>query len=243
MPRYTEDEARAAVAASTTYSDTLRALGLRPAGGNHRVLREWLAVWGISTAHFDAAAGRRVGLRRTRIPLELVMVEGSTYARGALKQRLFDEGLKQRVCELCGQGELWRGRPMSLILDHINGVPDDHRAENLRVVCPNCAATLDTHCGRNTGAVLVRDCARCGKPFRPRTARQRFCGSECGARGGERQAGRPRPATRKTPRPPYDQLLAEIAADGYAAVGRRYGVSDNAVRKWRLAYERAAGGR
>jgi hypothetical protein len=37
---------------------------------------------------------------------------------------------------------------MSIILDHINGVRDDHRLENLRMVCPNCAATLDTHCGR-----------------------------------------------------------------------------------------------
>jgi len=38
------------------------------------------------------------------------MVENSTYNRGHLKQRLYDEGLKKRVCELCGQGELWNGR-------------------------------------------------------------------------------------------------------------------------------------
>jgi hypothetical protein len=37
---------------------------------------------------------------------------------------------------------------MGLILDHINGLRDDHRFENLQIVCPNCAATLDTHCGR-----------------------------------------------------------------------------------------------
>ena len=37
---------------------------------------------------------------------------------------------------------------MGLILDHINGVRDDNRLENLRIVCPNCAATLETHCGR-----------------------------------------------------------------------------------------------
>ena len=35
---------------------------------------------------------------------------------------------------------------MSLILDHINGVPDDNRLENLQIVCPNCAATLAVAC-------------------------------------------------------------------------------------------------
>jgi transposase-like protein len=33
-------------------------------------------------------------------------------------------------------------------------------------------------------------------------------------------------------------LLAEVAAEGWSAVGRRYGVSDNAVRKWVREYER-----
>ena len=39
-------------------------------------------------------------------------------------------------------------------------------------------------------------------------------------------------------RPPYEQLLAEIKRLGYLAVGRKYGVSDNAVRKWIRQYER-----
>ena len=76
------------------------------------------------------------------------MVQGSTYGRNHLKNRLYREGLKAPRCELCGQGELWRGQTMGPILDHINGHRDDHRLENLRIVCPNCAATLDTHCGR-----------------------------------------------------------------------------------------------
>ncbi|MEA2192239.1 MAG: hypothetical protein QOI73_2360 [Solirubrobacteraceae bacterium] len=42
-------------------------------------------------------------------------------------------------------------------------------------------------------------------------------------------------------RPPHDQLLREIAATSYSAVGRKYGVSDNAVRKWVRQYEREAG--
>ena len=50
--------------------------------------------------------------------------------------------------------------------------------------------------------------------------------------------GLPRPGARRVERPPYEQLVAEVAAEGWSAVGRRYGVSDNAVRKWVRAYER-----
>jgi transposase-like protein len=42
-------------------------------------------------------------------------------------------------------------------------------------------------------------------------------------------------------RPPREQLLAEIAATSWSAVGRKYGVSDNAVRKWVRMYAREAG--
>ena len=35
--------------------------------------------------------------------------------------------------------------------------------------------------------------------------------------------------------------MAEIEATSYLAVGRKYGVSDNAIRKWVRAYERGAG--
>ena len=37
---------------------------------------------------------------------------------------------------------------MTLILDHINGINNDHRLENLRFVCPNCNIQLDTNCGK-----------------------------------------------------------------------------------------------
>jgi len=48
MPRYTEVQAREAVAASKSYSEALRRVGLRPAGGNHNVFRHWVdEVWEI----------------------------------------------------------------------------------------------------------------------------------------------------------------------------------------------------
>jgi hypothetical protein len=202
------------------------------------VLKKYAGIWEISTAHFDG--GRTRHGRYVARPLSEVLIEESTYPRKDVKRRLFDEGLKERRCELCGQDEIWRGRPMSLILDHVNGRRDDHRIENLRVVCPNCAATLDTHCGRkNRISRAPRRCRRCERKFVPNSRTQRYCSHACGTRWDRSASrGRPKPALRKVERPPYEQLLAEIEATSYLAVGRRYGVSDNAVRKWVRFYER-----
>jgi predicted nucleic acid-binding Zn ribbon protein len=241
--KYTEDEARDAIAKSKSWTEALRQLGYCPTGGNPRTLKKYAALWGISTEHFDPYAGLMDRIRPAKIPLEKVLVVDSTYSRSNLKRRLYEEGLKKPRCEMCGQGELWQGRHMSMILDHKNGVRNDNRLENLRMVCPNCAATLDTHCGRAAeGQPPLRHCAGCGEMFRANYRKQRYCSRRCGTRAssaaGDRQRGVSCPEIRKVDRPPYEQLMEEIEATSYLAVGRKYGVSDNAVRKWVRWYER-----
>ena len=175
-PRYSEAEARAAIAASRSFTEALRYLGKCPTGGGHVVLKKWAGIWAISIDHFDRDAAAREHARSKAKPLEEILVAGSTYSRGALKKRLYREGLKERRCELCGQDEIWQGRRMSLILDHVNGDRHVHRIENLRIVCPNCNATLDTHCGRSTRLKREpRSCVRCVTPFEPQYASQRYC--------------------------------------------------------------------
>ena len=39
-------------------------------------------------------------------------------------------------------------------------------------------------------------------------------------------------STRKADRPSKDVLLNDVKENGYSATGRKYGVSDNAIRKW-----------
>lgn len=246
-PSYTEQEARQAIAASKSWAESLRRLGLCTTGGAWRILKKYAEIWDISTAHFDPRARCVERLKRRRRPLSEVLVEESDYPRKDVKRRLLAEGLKEPHCEMCGQGEIWRGKPMSMILDHINGVRNDHRLENLRMVCPNCAATLDTHCGRrNRIERAKRRCLRCETTFVPGNARQRYCSRACGVRWDRSGSGRkrpgargvPAPKARKTDRPPYEQLMEEIEATSYLAVGRKYGVSDNAVRKWVRFYRR-----
>ena len=134
---------------------------------------------------------------------------------------------------------------MSLVLDHINGVSTDNRLENLRLVCPNCAATLETHCGRKNGLRRVeRNCARCGNSFVVKYSRQRYCSRRCGTRWDRARTPRrgsmgfARFSARKVERPPREQLFREIDEFGYLAVERKYGVSDTAIRKWVRQYER-----
>lgn len=246
-PSYTEQEAREAIAGSESWAESLRYLGLCPSGGAWRILKKYAQIWQIPTDHFNPRGRRVERLRSRQKPLSEVLVEGSTYRRQNIKRRLLAEGLKEPRCELCGQGEIWQGKPMSMILDHINGVRDDHRLENLRMVCPNCAATLDTHCGRRHRIQRAkRRCMRCDKVFVPGYATQRYCSRSCGVRwdrsdfrdGRRGQRGLSRLAQRKVERPPYDQLLEEIETTSYLAVARKYEVSDNAVRKWVRFYER-----
>jgi hypothetical protein len=246
---FNEAQARDAIARARNWTEALALLGYRNAGGNHATVKKYAALWDIPTDHFDPKAAildaLACGTRNRKVPLDQILVQDSRYSRNHLKDRLFAEGLKQRSCETCGQGELWRGRRISLILDHVNGVPNDNRIENLRILCPNCAATLDTHCGRNLPR--ERSCVGCGETFTPRTIRQRYCSFPCFSAIRIRDAGKlspssalgiPAPTRRKVERPPYEQLIREIEETSYLAVGRKYGVSDNAVRKWVQFYER-----
>ena len=55
-------------------------------------------------------------------------------------------------CMICGQsGDNWNGKPITLIVDHINGHANDWRTSNIQLVCPNCDCQLPTYKGRNKG--------------------------------------------------------------------------------------------
>ena len=128
---------------------------------------------------------------------------------------------------MCGQNENWNGMIISLILDHINGVNNDNRIENLRIVCPNCNAGLSTNGGKNIGVKYNND----------KSINKCECG-ELITRGSKRCKECDSLNQRKVFRPEYDRLLVEIKEFGYLGVGKKYGVSDNAVRKWKKQYEK-----
>jgi hypothetical protein len=200
-------------------------------GRNHATVKRHIEQLGLSIAHFLTPAQRnRLSGSKKRKPLSELLVKGEHRPTSKLKKRLYEEGLKQAACEECGQTEIWRGRHMSLILDHINGDTRDNRLENLRILCPNCNATLETHCGKNMRNIKRSICAVCSGTYK---GENRYCSQTC--RQKARRA--PRPDRRKVERPPQAIIRKEVSILGFSATGRKYGVSDNAIRKWLNAAE------
>ncbi|MDT4921556.1 MAG: hypothetical protein QOI15_2458 [Pseudonocardiales bacterium] len=151
---WTDDDLVEAVRCSRSFSQVQRMLGYKASGGMHRYISAHMRRLGLDSSHFTGQSWARgltgVGGRRAR-PLADILVVNSTYPSGPLRRRLIREGLKEPCCEICGLST-WRGEPLPLALDHINGDPCDNRLENLRVLCPNCHALTDTWCGRNIRA-------------------------------------------------------------------------------------------
>lgn len=170
MPKYNKEELTKAVKESETIRQVLSKFDLRAAGGNYAHFKKWCKIWDIDFSHFPSSSELRK-LRKIfhkeKQPIEEILTPNSTFSRGHLKIRLYREGFKDKKCEMCGQGEIWQNKQISLILDHINGVWNDNRLENLRILCPNCNATLPTHCGKNIVPKVK-------KPFIPRDTNQKI---------------------------------------------------------------------
>jgi hypothetical protein len=83
------------------------------------------------------------------IPLKDLLVIGRKTSRDHLKQRLLKAGLLKYKCRDCGLTNKWNNKPLSLHLEHVNGVYNDNRIENLCLLCPNCHSQTPTFAGRN----------------------------------------------------------------------------------------------
>jgi DNA-binding transcriptional ArsR family regulator len=111
-------------------------------------MRECQAKFGFSGgAWSDAVARGDIAARPRAEAVESIFVLGARRNRYHLKRRLLQAGLKEPRCEECGI-DSWRDRPLPLELHHINGNPNDHRLENLALLCPNCHSLTPTWGGR-----------------------------------------------------------------------------------------------
>jgi hypothetical protein len=146
--KYEKDYLIEIVKNSKTYKECLIKLDINNFGSSYNTLKKYIKKYDINIDHFIKYEFQIKNLNK-KIDLSLILVENSNFNTTHLKERLYEDGLKKRKCEMCGQDENWKGKHISLILDHINGINNDHRLTNLRILCPNCNATLDTHGGKN----------------------------------------------------------------------------------------------
>lgn len=135
---------------SFSLKEVLDKLGKVSSKNSYKIIKDYIDKYKIDTAHFDPYKNNKNRLFEVK-DIKSLLKNGTKIGSSKLKDKLYKSELKQRKCEKCGQGEIWNGEKMSLILDHINGINNDNRLVNLRILCPNCAATLPTHCRGHKG--------------------------------------------------------------------------------------------
>ena len=138
----------------------------------------------------------------------------------------------------------WCNKRITLHLDHINGISNDNRKENLRFLCPNCHQQTDTwgnkkaaveksgdslllessvatHTSSNlvSGITKIKKyCIDCGKEIHHKSTRCRPCKIKL-------------PFPTKIVWPSKEELLKQLETKSYLALSKELGVSDNAIRK------------
>ena len=139
------------VKSSTTIKQILSSFNLENKGSNYKTLKHRLKEDNIDYSHIKLGLGNNLGRKKSnkKIPLSEILVVNSTYNRSNLRERLLKEGLLENKCSECGQGPLWNNKVLVLQLDHINGISDDNRIENLRILCPHCHSQTDNFAGKN----------------------------------------------------------------------------------------------
>jgi len=144
-----DEEFRQLIKNNTCYSDVLRYFELSTTGeASRKILKKRIAELSCDTSHFISY---KLPSKEyfTKYTLEEILIENSNYLnKDRLKRRLISENKLLYECDVCKISD-WLDKPLSLQLDHINGINNDNRLENLRFLCPNCHSQTSTYAGRN----------------------------------------------------------------------------------------------
>jgi len=140
MPKsrtWTEDQLKTAVKSSRSLRETIQSLNLAVAGGSYCHIRSHIDRLQLDTSHWNGQSGKgRYGSNK-QLKLKDILVKDSNLSTSHLRKILLREGLKQNFCEICKVTQ-WNGKRLTCELHHKNKIRNDHRLENLQMLCPNC---------------------------------------------------------------------------------------------------------
>lgn len=219
---YTKEVLEKAVKESTYLTDVFKALGAKQGGNTYQRVRMLIKQYEIDTSHFLNGKYKgflKSGIAVKKCHLKILLYDESRNRRECsylLKRALIESG-RTYVCECCGLEPKWNGKELTLQVDHIDGNWRDNRKENLRFLCPNCHTQTQTFGNKKER----KKCENCNMKI---TKKSRWC-----------QRCFPLFFVNKRKvenRPEVDVLKQEVEEFGYAGTGRKYGVSDNTIRKW-----------
>lgn len=202
---------------SANISQICKKLNLRLQGSNYKTINKRISTQKIPIDHFCRNTPKG-GVLNAKYSLDEIFIKNSKYSdTKALKKKILKNDLLSYKCEKCSNLGRWENDILTLQLDHINGVRNDNRIENLRFLCPNCHSQTFTHSGKRFKKAKSY-CDKCGGEFQ---GLGEMC-IKCHYYKCRKVKNRPHKS----------QILKMVEESSYIAVGKKYGVSDNTIRNW-----------
>lgn len=142
------------VKSSLNISEVLFKLGYTTIGNSwgYSQVKRRMQDLHLSGADFRGKNAMVSKAKSQEIKPEDLFKENCNHRRHVLRGYIIRHNILPYKCAICGISE-WNGKTLSLELDHINGINNDNRIENLRFLCPNCHSQTDTYGARNKQCV------------------------------------------------------------------------------------------